>query len=223
MKLISPQIHGPYDDIPSELFNKMVKEKELAIDGEFSGLQPWRDSLLLIQIASLDNTVCLIKPNKESSNLRAILENQKITKVFHFAVVDCSMILTNLNVMVQNPYCTKIASKIARTYSEEHSLSVLIKEAFDVQIDKSQQASDWSLVLDSNQREYAAQDVVYLLPLKVSLEEKLKRRGFLRTGISLFELNNLCQAFIPAYTHLSLNGWTMDNLSNGERNAIFKH
>ena len=195
----------------------------VSVDTELTGLNPHRDKLCLLQLCDPNKHVYLIRSEDwgMATNLRKLFEDEKIIKIFHFALIDCSFIQKNLKTEIKTPYCTKIASKIARTYTSEHSLKSLIKELLKIEIDKSQQTTDWDdYPFTENQLKYAASDVEHLLGIKNELERKLKVRGSLPTGITYFELNNRCQSFIPALVHLFLNGWDLGFESS---QSLFSH
>ena len=209
------------DDLTDEDLVRLLACEAVAVDTELTGLNPNRDLLCLVQICDADRTVNFLKTRNwaASENLKRLLLDPGVVKIFHFALADCSFFLTNLGVTVQNPFCTKIASKIARTYSPEHSLSVLVKEFFRVELDKSQTSTDWLRDdLTPEQLKYAANDVLYLIDLKRELEAILMRKGSLPTGLTYTEMNNRCQAFIPDLVHLSVNGW---DFGREDRSSVF--
>lgn len=189
---------------------RIKKSKAVALDIETAGLNPHRDSLYLTQVCDQDGVIDFVntKDWQAAHNLRSVLTDSAIVKVFHFAIMDCGFILKNLGVLPQNLYCTKIASKIARTYAPAHKLTVLVEEMMGVTLDKKQQSTFWGREpLTAEQLEYAANDVKYLLEIKAQLDDILVQKGMLPTGISYIELNRKCQAFIPTLVHLWLNGW----------------
>ena len=152
----------------------------LGIDTEAMGLIHGRDRLCLIQICDeLDNVICIrIERNQNSApNLKFILEKQEIEKVFHFARFDVAALASNLNIDVNPIFCTKIASKIGRTYSPRHGLKEVVLETVGIELDKQAQSSDWGKVGDLTQKQliYAANDVRYLLKAKQKLQEMLQR------------------------------------------------
>ena len=216
--------YHPYpiqEDLTSEDLERLRRAAVIAVDTELTGLNPHRDLLCLVQIADGDSNVNFLKTPDwtRSINLKTLLQDPGVTKIFHFAVADCSFFLSRLGVTVEGAYCTKIASKIARTYSPEHSLSVLVKEFFRVELDKSQTSTDWLRDdLTPEQLKYAANDVLYLIDLKRELEAILMRKGSLPTGLTYTEMNNRCQAFIPDLVHLSVNGW---DFGREDRSSVF--
>jgi len=188
-------------DIPSDLdFGDSV-----AIDTETLGLVPGRDPLCLIQLSSGDGNAHLLqfdRSNYDSPNLKKILSNNKCEKIFHFARFDVAVIKHYLSIDCEPIYCTKIASKLARTYTDKHGLKDLCKELLNVELSKTEQTSDWSIdELTEDQKKYAASDVLYLHKLKIILEEKLIK-------LNRKELADDCFRFISTRSYLDLNGWS---------------
>ena len=182
--------------------------KEVAIDSETTGLNLVRDRLCLLQIGFSRNECHMIKFDKEffekknnSKNLLSLFQDKDILKVFHFARFDLSMIRKSFGINCQNIFCTKIASKLVRTYTDKHGLKDLCKEILNQDLNKTQQSSDWSSEdLSSNQLKYASNDVIYLLDLKKKLKSMLKRE----------ERFDLCQRlfdFLPTRIELDFLGW----------------
>ena len=161
-------------DLPDEI----TFSDKIAIDCEFTGLNVKRDRLCLVQISSGENDAHIIqldKDNYDAPNLKKILRNNKINKLFHFARADLLFIKKYLNVSVENVNCTKIMSKIARTYTDKHGLKDLIKEFIGIDVSKQLQSSDFGGVLSDKQLKYCAQDVVYLHQIYNSLNNILLR------------------------------------------------
>jgi ribonuclease D len=182
----------------------------IALDIEMGGLNPHRDAIYLIQVCDQDGSVNILRSENWSSaiHLKAILKNPKIVKVIQFAIMDCAFLLKNMGFVPENIYCTKIASKIARTYSSGHSLANLVNEFFGISLDKKQQMSFWGdQTLKQDQIEYSIGDVKYLLEIRKRLETILEKKGMLPTGISYIELNQQCQSMIPTLVNLWVNGW----------------
>jgi len=168
------------DDIPPGLMEAFRTSSEVAIDCEMMGLNPHRDRLCLVQAINDKGDVAIIQidENKGAPNLREILENPSITKIFHFARMDCLFLRYRLNASVQNIFCTKIASKIARTYTDKHGLKELVREFTGENLDKNNQSSDWGKSeLSSEQLLYAEGDVRYLHKIKNILTEMLVREN----------------------------------------------
>ena len=161
-------------DLPDEI----TFSDKIAIDCEFTGLNVKRDRLCLVQISSGENDAHIIqldKDNYDAPNLKKILRNNKINKLFHFARADLLFIKKYLNVSVENVNCTKIMSKIARTYTDKHGLKDLIKEFIGIDVSKQLQSSDFGGDLSDKQLKYCAQDVVYLHQIYDSLNNILSR------------------------------------------------
>ena len=163
-------------DLPDEI----VFSDKIAIDCEFTGLNIERDRLCLIQISSGKNDAHIIKLDKENynaPNLKKTLENKKINKLFHFARADLLFIKKYLGVNIENVNCTKIMSKIARSYSDKHGLKDLIKEFIGIDVSKQLQSSDFGGELSEKQLKYCAQDVIYLHKIYDSLKKILVREN----------------------------------------------
>ena len=166
------------NDLPDEI--KLDDKKSIAIDSEFSGLNVNRDKLYLVQISSGNNDAHIIQLNRENydaPNLKRILENKNIEKLFHFARADMAFIQKYLNVKVENVNCSKIASKICRSYTDKHGLKDLVKEFLGIEISKQQQSSDFGGKLSEKQLRYCANDVIYLHKIFSNLKEILIREN----------------------------------------------
>ncbi len=206
-KLDEPATFKIFDrDIDNETKIALSSSLELAIDTEAMGLIHGRDRLCLIQICDeLDNVTCVrIEKNQPSApNLKHILEKKEIVKVFHFARFDVAALGSNLNIEVNPIFCTKIASKIGRTYSPRHGLKEVILETVGVELDKQAQSSDWGRVGDLTQKQliYAANDVRYLLRAKQKLGAMLERENRL-------ELAEKCFQCIPVFSELDRRRFT---------------
>ena len=179
--------------------------KSVAIDTETMGLNPLRDRICLVQLSTGNGTCHLIQMKKQnknkSPNLKKILINKKITKIFHYTRFDVAVLNHNLKISLEPIYCTKIASKLSRTFTEKHGLKDLCKELLDIEISKNQQTSDWgNIKLSQAQLKYAAIDVLYLHKIKNILDKMLKRENRL-------ELANACFKFINNRTRLDMLGW----------------
>ena len=177
---------------------------ELAVATATMGLKFGRDRLCLVQIASKEGAVYLIqidKNQKKAQNLAKLMTSEKVIKIFHYARFDIGVLHRNLNFMTQNIYCTKIASKIGRTFSQSHGLKNLVKEILSIDISKEQQSSYWGAdVLNENQINYAKQDVLYLHKIKQHLTKILKRED----RYDIFE--KTCR-FLPTRCELDNMGW----------------
>lgn len=167
-------------DLSDSLLSEFMEAEALAVDTETMGLLPWRDRLCLVQICDPKGQVAAIRierGQKEAPHLKTLLETANILKVFHFARFDIATLRYNLGIEVNPVFCTKISSKLARTYTDKHGLKDLIMELEGVELDKSSQSSDWGNAgnLLENQLNYAANDVRYLLSAKDKLVQMLKR------------------------------------------------
>ena len=181
----------------------------VAIDTETLGLLPRRDKLCLVQLSSGDGNAHLVQLDRatyDAPNLKALFADPAVTKIFHYARFDVAVIRHYLGVDTAPLYCTKIASKLTRTYTDRHGLKDLIKELLGIELNKQQQSSDWGAhMLSDAQKQYAAQDVIYLHELKARLDQMLAREG-------REEIARACFAFIPTRAALDLAGWTEDDV-----------
>lgn len=195
----------------------------VGVDLELTGLIPHRDRICLIQVSDGFRSPVLLKRTdwRKATRLRELLLDKGVTKVFHYALVDCAFLYRHLDFMVENIYCTKIASRLARTYTDRHGLSALAGELLHIRLDKLQQSSDWCKDdLSEEQIEYAASDVFWLPELKQRLDYMLAARGALSSTTTYVELNNDCQRFIPTLVQLWLNGWDC-GFDDGK--SVFSH
>ena len=178
--------------------------KVVAIDSETMGLNPHRDRLCVVQLSAGDGDAHLVKfdgENYEAPNLKKLLADSSVLKLFHFGRFDIAVMDKYLGVRCAPVYCTKIASKLVRTYTDRHGLKDLVRELVGVNLDKQQQSSDWgSADLSDEQIAYAASDVLYLHKAKEELDRRLAREG--RT-----ELAQACFEFLPTRATLDLSGW----------------
>ena len=176
----------------------------VAVDSETLGLNPMRDRLCLVQLSSGDGVCHAVQfaPGEYAApNLKAMLTDPKVLKLFHFARFDVAMFRRYLGVVTAPIYCTKIASKLVRTYTDKHGLKDLVKELLGTDLSKEQQSSDWGApVLTEKQLAYAANDVAYLHRLKEVLDTMLAREH--RTALA-----QACFNFLPARAQLDLAGW----------------
>ena len=195
-------------DLPSGLNLGSV----VAIDSETMGLKPQRDRLCLIQLSSGDGNAHLVqfeRCNYTAPNLVKLLEDSDVTKVFHYARFDVAIIKKYLKVQTNSIYCTKIASKLVRTYTDKHGLKDLCKELLDLDLSKQQQSSDWGAKnLTEEQKKYAASDVLYLHKIKEILDQRLLREE--RDKLAAF-----CFEFLQTRANLDLIGF--------ENEDIFSH
>jgi ribonuclease D len=176
----------------------------IAIDTETLGLNPHRDRLCVVQISRGDGNADVIQILKDAPpppNLVRVLSDPGVQKIFHFARFDVAVLFHRLGIMATPVYCTKIASKLARTYTDRHGLKDLVRELLGVDLSKQQQSSDWAAeTLSQAQLDYAASDVLHLHALKDRLDMMLARED--RT-----EIAQACFAFLPTRAKLDLIGW----------------
>tara|TARA_B100001093_G_scaffold492169_1_gene533011 strand:- start:221 stop:814 length:594 start_codon:yes stop_codon:yes gene_type:complete len=181
----------------------------VAIDSETMGLKPHRDRLCLIQLSSGDGNAHLVKfeqQNYNAPNLVKLLENSDITKIFHYARFDVAVINKYLQAQIDSIYCTKIASKLVRTYTDKHGLKDLCKELLLLDLSKQQQSSDWGAKdLTEEQKIYAASDVLYLHKIKEILDQRLLREG-------RDELADFCFKFLQTRANLDLIGFDNEDI-----------
>lgn len=192
-------------DLPADLdFGASI-----AVDTETMGLNPARDRLCVLQISEGDGNSHLVQfgPDEFTApNLLSLLTDPGITKIFHFARFDIAAIRQHLNVLCAPVYCTKIASRLARTYTDRHGLKDLCRELLKIDLNKQQQSSDWGAgTLSKEQLQYAAADVLYLHDLKRALDAMLEREGRMHFA-------KACFAFLPVRAELDLAGWSGEDL-----------
>lgn len=182
---------------------------KVAMDTETLGLNPSRDRLCVVQLSPGDGSADVVQftPGDASApNLVKLLSDPKRLKLFHFARFDLAALYTAFGVMPEPIYCTKIASKLARTYTDKHGLKDLAKELLQLDLSKQQQASDWGAEkLSEAQLAYAAADVLHLHALKERLDQMLVREG-------RAELAEACFRFLPMRVRLDLAGWSQEDL-----------
>lgn len=192
------------EDLPSNI----KLGNTIAIDTEMTGLSLMRDRLCTIQLTDGKGIVYVIqvKPPYNCPNLKKVLSDSKKEKIFHYARADVAMIKKCLGITTTPIFCTKIASKLSRTSTDKHSLKALVKEFFDIELNKDEQTSDWAVEpLSDKQIEYAGNDVIYLHEIKEKLIEKLKRENRL-------ELAQKCFEFINTRCELDLLGWAEEDI-----------
>lgn len=181
----------------------------VAIDTETMGLDPARDRLCLVQLSGGDGICHLVRfrpGHYDAKNLAALLADPKTLKLFHFARFDVAVLKRYLGVLSAPIYCTKIASRLARTYTDRHGLKDLCRELLGLEISKQQQSSDWGAeTLSAEQIEYAAADVRHLHALKARLDRMLEREGRMALAVASF-------AFLPVRAELDLAGWRDEDI-----------
>ena len=194
-------------DLPSNFKASNI----IALDSETMGLNPKRDKLCLVQISNGDEVCHLVKidlSTEKPLNLINILKNNKIQKIFHYARFDVAVFKHSFKINIKNIYCTKIASKLVRTYTDKHGYKDLCSELLGKSISKTEQSSDWGGELTKEQQKYAATDVLYLHKIKDKLDSMLLRE-------KRSKLAKACFDFIQYRTDLDINGWSDQD--------IFKH
>jgi ribonuclease D len=176
----------------------------IAVDTETLGLNPHRDRLCVVQISKGDGTADVVQILREGPRpavLTRVLDNPNVLKIFHFARFDIAVLVHRLGVMPRPLYCTKIASRLTRTYTDKHGLKDLVRELLGIELSKQQQSSDWGAgSLTSAQLDYAASDVLHLHALKERLDVLLAREG-------RQEIAAACFGFLPTRAELDLRGW----------------
>ena len=198
------------NDLPNN--HKLESAKSVAIDAESLGLNyKGRDKLCLLQICSGDDEVYIIQFDRDkyhAPNLVKLLSNKNTLKIAHYARFEIGIVKHYLKIDLQNIYCTKIASKLCRTYTDKHGLYDITKEILGVTLNKAQQSSDWGLQkLSEEQKQYAASDVIHLHQIKEKLDQMLVREGRL-------EMAKKCFAFLETRVELDLGGWEEDIFSH---------
>jgi len=192
-------------DLPEDV----VFEDSVAVDTETMGLNVERDRLCLVQLSAGDGSAHLVhfpEPNYEAPRLRSLLADASTTKLFHFARFDVAVLRHYLGVTATPLYCTKIASKLVRTFTDRHSLKDLARELAGVELSKQQQSSDWGAPqLSEAQQAYAAADVLHLHAIRARLDEMLARED-------RAEIAAACFAFVPTRVALDLAGWLEDDV-----------
>lgn len=176
---------------------------EIAVDTEAMGLNPHRDALCVVQLSAGDGTAHVIQLDRDFDcpNLKAMMADEKRLKIFHFARFDVAMMKHWLGIDCKPVWCTKIASKLARTYTDRHGLKDVSREIAGVDMSKAQQSSDWGAdTLTDAQLQYCASDVLHLHVIKQGLEAMLEREG--RTAMA-----QACFDFLPTRADLDLSGW----------------
>jgi ribonuclease D len=192
-------------DIPADLnFGDSV-----AVDTETMGLKPVRDRLCVVQLSAGDGSAHIVQLKQDqyaAPNLKKLMADPKVTKLFHFARFDIAAMWMYLNVLTAPVYCTKTASRIARTFTQHHSLKTLCEELLNVELDKHQQTTDWGApTLTPDQVKYAANDVLYLHKLRAVLDPMLVREGRM-------ELAQACFHFLPSRALLDVAGWAEEDI-----------
>jgi ribonuclease D len=193
-------------DLPADA---LASATAVAIDSETMGLRLGRDPLCVVQLSDGHgdaHVVQLGRPAYDAPNLKRLLTDPAVTKIFHFGRFDIAMFWLHLGVVTAPVYCTKIASKLARTYTDRHGLKDVTKELLGIDLSKAQQSSDWgAATLSEEQVAYAASDVLHLHALRARLDEMLAREG--RDGLA-----RACFEFLPHRALLDVAGWEDDDI-----------
>jgi ribonuclease D len=191
-------------DLPKELALRLGEGGSVAVDTETMGLLPGRDRLCLVQLSAGDGDAHVVRfdpSNYRAPRLVGLLADERVTKLFHFARFDVAVLKHYLGVTCVPIYCTKIASRLARTFTDRHSLKDLCKEVLGIELSKEQQSSDWGAAeLTAEQLNYAASDVLHLHQIRARLDEMLAREGRSDLAAACFE-------FLPTRALLDLAGW----------------
>ena len=211
-------------DISDKLLEMYLAEPGIAIDTELHGLRLYRDEVCLVQICDDKKNVCLVKPEHKQipPNLKRLLTDQHVIKVFHFALSDIAFFKTSMNIDVGPFRCTKVMSKLIRTYTQGHGLKDLSMELIGHDLNKDQQQTNWAQNnLSSKQLEYAANDVLELVQIYRKLTEMMDNRPALSSGTTINELNIKAQAMLPSLIDLLINGYGDKN--GGWESSLFSH
>ena len=195
-----PIIELHQGDLPKGRFGGRI----IAIDTETMGLDPYRDRLCLVQLSEGDGSAVLVqfRGNYDAPGLKRLLADESILKLFHFGRFDLAVLKHFLGIMPRPVYCTKVASRLARTFTDRHGLKDLVKELLGIELSKQQQSSDWGTAdLTQEQLSYAASDVLHLHALREKLDAMLRREG--RESLA-----RACFEFLPTRAELDLRGWS---------------
>ena len=211
-------------DISDKMLEMYLEESEIAIDAELHGLKLYRDEICLVQICDDKKNVCLVRPNPEiiPTNLKRLLTDPNVIKVFHFALSDVAFFKTSMDIDVSPFRCTKVMSKIIRTYTQGHGLKDLSLELLGHDLNKDQQQTNWAQnKLSNKQLEYAANDVLELIEIYRKLNDMIDKREPLSTGTTVCELNIKAQAVLPSLIDLLVHGYGDKN--GGWESSLFSH
>ena len=211
-------------DISDKMLEMYLEESEIAIDTELHGLKLYRDEICLVQICDDKKNVCLVRPNPETipTNLKRLLTDPNVIKVFHFALSDVAFFKTSMDIDVTPFRCTKVMSKIIRTYTQGHGLKDLSLELLGHDLNKDQQQTNWAQnKLSNKQLEYAANDVLELIEIYRKLNDMIDKRDPLSTGTTVCELNIKAQEVLPSLIDLLVHGYGDKN--GGWESSLFSH
>jgi ribonuclease D len=204
------------DDLDEERYNKYMESRYLAVDTETLGLHVKRDRLCLVQLCNENGLTTLVQIKRYNApRLKAVLEAMQVEKIFHFARFDLATLRHWLGCQVAPVFCTKIASRLVRTYTDGHGLKDITRELLGIELDKEQQSSDWGAEeLTKQQIAYAASDVIHLIEMKHKLAAMLQRN-------SRAALAQVCMNFLPHRVSLDLAGWGDEDIfSHSSKRSI---
>lgn len=190
-------------DLPADILEDFRNRRELGVDCEMMGLNPMRDRLCLVQIAAEDGPCAIVQIDESNppAGLKEIIESQDIIKIFHYARTDFAFLKGRINFQVNNVFCTKIASRLARTYTDRHGLREVVREFTGETLEKTMTSSDWGKSqLSQDQLLYAQNDVIFLFAIKRTLEEMLDREG-------RRHLYNAAIGYLPSLVEMDLLGY----------------
>ena len=195
------------NDLDAEYLHRYLKSRYLSVDTETMGLNVLRDRVCVVQMCNEEGVVAVVQiKNRRAPHLKELLESPAVEKIFHFARYDLASLRHWLGIWVQPVFCTKIASRLVRTYSGYHGLKDLVRELRGIEMDKQQQSSYWGVdTLSSQQIQYVRSDVIHLVALKEALEAMLEREGRL-------EIARTCMNFLPTRVILDLAGWESEDI-----------
>ncbi|MBF0137779.1 MAG: ribonuclease D [Magnetococcus sp. DMHC-1] len=207
MTATTPQALVLQEDLDEERQRRYLASRYLAVDTETQGLRIQRDRLCLVQMCNEEGLVTLVQTRHyQAPRLKAVLEAAQVEKIFHFARFDLAMLHHWLGIAVRPVFCTKIASRLIRTYTGAHGLKDLVAEFLDIRLDKQQQSSDWAAAtLSPQQQAYAAADVIHLVAIREKLETMLRRENRLDLALA-------CMQFLPTRAALDMGGWEDEDI-----------
>jgi len=210
-------------DLTDDHLRAYLAKPVVAVDCEMHGLRLYRDDLCLIQVGDDEQRVALVRPQPECPpNLKTLLTHPDVTKVFHFALSDLGFLKVRYGIEVRPVRCTRVMSKLIRTYSQSHGLKDLSKELLGIELNKEQQQTNWMRDdLSPEQLQYAANDVLHLVAIYQKLEEMIRKRPALSTNTTIAELNESAQAMLPGLVDLLIHGYGDED--SGWKTTLFSH
>jgi ribonuclease D len=212
------------EDLSDQQLIDYTAKKLIAVDTELHGLKMNRDQICLIQLGDDTRNVTLIRPNlqRPPKNLKKLLQDASVRKLFHFALTDVAFFATSIGIIVENFRCTKVMSKIVRTYTDSHGLKNLCEELLGIDLSKQQQQTNWaSPNLTQKQLEYAASDVYYLIEIYHNLEKMMTYRLPLPSGKTVLEINDIAQQILPGLVQILIHGY--GDRDQGWETSLFAH